>query len=95
MRIAKLILSTLFTICILGVSRRWCTVFSLKSLLTIGRKPKTVELQQPMQIYTADGKLIGEVGEQRRIPVKLENVPQRLQDAFLATEDSRFMTIMV
>ena len=43
-----------------------------------------------MQIYTADGKLIGEVGEQRRIPVKLENVPQRLQDAFLATEDSRF-----
>lgn len=42
-----------------------------------------------MQIYAADGELIGEV-EQRRIPVKLENVPQRLQDAFLATEDSRF-----
>ena len=78
-----------------GISCRWCTVFSLKILLTIGRKSKTVELQQPMQIYTADGKLIGEVGEQRRIPVKLENVPQRLQDAFLATEDSRFMTITV
>ena len=95
MRIAKLILSTLFTICILGLVAGGVLYFHLKSSLPSVESQKTVELQQPMQIYTADGKLIGEVGEQRRIPVKLENVPQRLQDAFLATEDSRFMTIMV
>lgn len=90
MRIAKLILSTLFTICILGLVAGGVFYFHLKSSLPSVESLKTVELQQPMQIYTADGKLIGEVGEQRRIPVKLENVPQRLRDAFLATEDSRF-----
>ena len=90
MRIAKLILSTLFTICILGLVAGGVLYFHLKSSLPSVESLKTVELQQPMQIYTADGRLIGEVGEQRRIPVKLENVPQRLQDAFLATEDSRF-----
>ncbi|KYK93630.1 penicillin-binding protein 1A, partial [Aggregatibacter actinomycetemcomitans] len=46
--------------------------------------------QQPMQIYTSDGKLIGEVGEQRRIPVKLADIPEKLIQAVLATEDSRF-----
>ena len=90
MRIAKLILSTLLTLCILGLVAGGMLYFHLKSELPSVEALKTVELQQPMQIYTADGKLIGEVGEQRRIPVKLADVPQRLIDAFLATEDSRF-----
>lgn len=74
-------------------SSRRNVVFPLKIWIALSRNIKTVELQQPMQIYTADGKLIGEVGEQRRIPVKLADVPQRLIDAFLATEDSRFTII--
>lgn len=90
MRIAKLIFSTLLTLCILGLVAGGMLYFHLKSELPSVEALKTVELQQPMQIYTADGKLIGEVGEQRRIPVKLADVPQRLIDAFLATEDSRF-----
>lgn len=90
MRIAKLILSSLLTLCILGLVAGGMLYFHLKSELPSVESLKTVELQQPMQIYTADGKLIGEVGEQRRIPVRLENVPKRLVDAFLATEDSRF-----
>ncbi len=51
---------------------------------------KDVRLQTPMQIYTKDGKLISQYGVKRRIPVKLEDVPQQLIDAILATEDSRF-----
>ncbi|QPB41529.1 penicillin-binding protein 1A [Rodentibacter haemolyticus] len=90
MRIAKLVLSSLLTLCILGLTAGGLLYFHLKSELPSVESLKTVELQQPMQIYTADGKLIGEVGEQRRIPVKLENVPKRLVEAFLATEDSRF-----
>lgn len=90
MRIAKLIFSTLLTLCILGLVAGGMLYFHLKSELPSVETLKTVELQQPMQIYTADGKLIGEVGEQRRIPVKLADVPQRLIDAFLATEDNRF-----
>ncbi|OOF49696.1 penicillin-binding protein [Rodentibacter genomosp. 1] len=90
MRIAKLIFSSLLTLCILGLVAGGVFYLHLKSELPSVETLKNVELQQPMQIYTADGKLIGEVGEQRRIPVKLENVPPRLIEAFLATEDSRF-----
>ena len=51
---------------------------------------KDVELQTPMQIYSADGKLISQFGEKRRIPVTYDEIPQDLIDALIATEDSRF-----
>ncbi|WP_278361296.1 transglycosylase domain-containing protein, partial [Idiomarina abyssalis] len=51
---------------------------------------RDVRLQTPMQVFTADGELISQFGEKRRIPVELQDVPQPLIDAFLATEDSRF-----
>nr|WP_241967572.1 penicillin-binding protein 1A [Pseudidiomarina insulisalsae] len=51
---------------------------------------RDVRLQTPMQVYSADGEMIAQFGEIRRIPVALENVPQPLIDAFLATEDTRF-----
>ena len=90
MRIAKLILSTLLTLFVLGCVAVGVVYVQLKSDLPDVETLKTVELQQPMQIYTSDGKLIGEVGEQRRVPVKLENIPKKLIQAVLATEDSRF-----
>jgi len=90
MRIAKLILSTLLTLFILGCVAVGMVYVQFKSELPDVESLKTVELQQPMQIYTSDGKLIGEVGEQRRVPVKLENIPEKLIQAVLATEDSRF-----
>src|SRR5690554_741154 len=43
-----------------------------------------------MQVYTVDGKLISQFGEQRRIPVTYDELPQQLIDAVLSTEDSRF-----
>ncbi|MEQ6969931.1 peptidoglycan glycosyltransferase/peptidoglycan DD-transpeptidase MrcA [Pectobacterium polaris] len=51
---------------------------------------KDVRLQTPMQVYSADGELIAQFGEKRRIPVKLDQVPPELVHAFIATEDSRF-----
>ena len=90
MRIAKLIFSSLLTLIILGCVVGGIFYVQLKSDLPNVDSLKTVELQQPMQIYTTDGKLIGEVGEQRRIPVKLADVPKKLVEAVLATEDSRF-----
>jgi penicillin-binding protein 1A len=51
---------------------------------------KDVQLQTPMKVYTADGLLISQYGEKRRIPLQLSEIPQPLIDAVLATEDSRF-----
>ncbi|MDR3430497.1 MAG: peptidoglycan glycosyltransferase/peptidoglycan DD-transpeptidase MrcA [Rouxiella aceris] len=51
---------------------------------------KDVRLQTPMQVYSADGELIAQYGEKRRIPLKLDQIPPELVHAFIATEDSRF-----
>lgn len=44
----------------------------------------------PLRVYTADGDLIAEYGEQRREPVGISQVPQVLQDAIVSAEDARF-----
>ncbi|MBN9287618.1 MAG: hypothetical protein BGO43_13630 [Gammaproteobacteria bacterium 39-13] len=49
-----------------------------------------IQLQVPLKIYTADGKLIGEYGEKRRTPIPIKDVPEILKNAILATEDRRF-----
>ncbi|MDP8162030.1 penicillin-binding protein 1A [Pasteurella skyensis] len=90
MKITKIILSTLLSLIIFSAIGAGILYVHLKSDLPDVSSLKNIELQQPMQIYTADGKLIGEVGEERRIPVKLSDVPQPLIDAFIATEDTRF-----
>ncbi len=51
---------------------------------------KDVRLQTPMQVYSADGDLIAQYGEKRRIPLTLQQMPPELIKAFIATEDSRF-----
>jgi penicillin-binding protein 1A len=51
---------------------------------------RDVRLQVPMRVYTRDGRLIAQIGEQRRIPVRFEDVPESLVQAFLAAEDDRF-----
>ncbi len=51
---------------------------------------KDVRLQIPMQVYSADGELIAQYGEKRRIPVTLDQIPPEMINAFIATEDSRF-----
>ncbi|ORM73495.1 carboxypeptidase/penicillin-binding protein 1A [Pantoea wallisii] len=51
---------------------------------------KDVRLQTPMQVYSADGELIAQYGEKRRVPLTLQQMPPELIKAFIATEDSRF-----
>ena len=46
--------------------------------------------QTPMRIFTRDGRLLSIFGEKRRSPVSLNNVPIKMQQAFLAAEDDRF-----
>src|SRR5689334_15595544 len=44
----------------------------------------------PLRVYTADGVLIGEFGEERRSLVTIEDVPELMKGAILAAEDERF-----
>jgi penicillin-binding protein 1A len=51
---------------------------------------REVRSQLPLRVLSRDGKLIAQIGEQRRIPVRWEEIPPVLVDAFLASEDDRF-----
>ncbi len=44
----------------------------------------------PLRVWSADGVLLGEFGEERREYVKIEEVPPQLKQAILAAEDDRF-----
>ena len=44
----------------------------------------------PLRIYSAEGKLIGEFGEERRSVVAIREVPKPMLDAILAAEDERY-----
>jgi len=72
---------------VIGFTLLWVIIVpSLPSVDTL----RDVELQVPLRIYSADRKLITTVGEQRRIPLSINEIPARLKQAFLAAEDDNF-----
>src|SRR5437879_3632577 len=44
----------------------------------------------PLRIFSAEGALLGEFGEERRAIVKIKDVPDLMRQAILAAEDERF-----
>ncbi len=51
---------------------------------------KEVQLQVPLRIYSAEGKLIAEYGKMKRIPLEYDEFPPAMIQAILSAEDSRF-----
>ena len=62
----------------------------LKSELPDLAALKDVRYQSPMKVYSQDGLLIGQFGEQIRYPIALKDVPEQVKQCFLAAEDYRF-----
>ena len=60
---------------VLNLARHLCQVY----------RPKI-----PLRVFSADGHLIGEFGEERRSVVPIEQVPDSLKHAIIAAEDERF-----
>ncbi len=44
----------------------------------------------PLRVYTAEGSLIGEFGEERRSLISIREVPDQLKQAIISAEDERF-----
>ena len=51
---------------------------------------RDVQLQTPMRVYTREGDLIGQFGEQKRSPLPFEEIPEQFIQALLAAEDDNF-----
>ena len=89
-RLINLILSvaligTLSSILVIGVGY----LFIKPSLPEIDLVDEDV-LQIPLKIFTSDGVLIGEFGDQKRRTIEYEDIPLNLKNAFLAAEDDQF-----
>ena len=88
----------LWQILLLGVAGLFVTgviivaIISVILLPTLPAIDKIVDprLKVPMRVYTADGTLIAEFGDEKRIPVKTDGVPKHLINAILAAEDDGF-----
>ncbi len=71
---------------------------SLLGIVTILAYPRLPSIEAltdyqpkiPLRVYTADGLLIGEFGEERRQFVRTQEVPEMMKQAILAAEDERF-----
>ncbi|WP_341907404.1 penicillin-binding protein 1A [Polaromonas sp. YR568] len=46
----------------------------------------------PLRVYSADGVIIGEFGEERRSLTPIQEIPKVMKDAVLAIEDARFFS---
>ncbi len=53
---------------------------------------RKIQLQVPLRIYSAEGRLIAQYGEKRRYPVRYDEIPSLLVKAFLAAEDQHFFS---
>jgi penicillin-binding protein 1A len=59
---------------------------SLPDVTTI----KDIRLRVPLRVYSRDGKLIAQFGEERRIPLPFDAIPNQMINAVLAAEDDNF-----
>jgi len=66
---------------------------SLSSLTSFAREVDALADYRPPEItkvYASNGKVIGELALERRIPIEYSQIPETLKQALLAIEDTRF-----
>ena len=64
--------------------------FYLAPNLPSAESLKDVHLQVPLRVYTRDGLLMADFGEKRRVPIAIDDVPETMKKAFIASEDKNF-----
>jgi len=67
-----------------------CSYVYLEPTLPTVAAMKNNELAVPLRVYTRSGDLIAQIGEQRRNPVRYDQIPLIVRQAFIAAEDDRF-----
>ena len=58
--------------------------------LPLAAELRDIRLKIPLRVYSRDGRLMQQFGEQKRTPVPYEDIPEILVAAVLAAEDDRF-----
>ena len=66
------------------------TYYYLKPTLPDVAVLRDVRLQVPLRVFSRDGRLLAQIGDQRRVPVTWDEIPPVVVQAVLAAEDDRF-----
>ena len=92
-RIKRLLRRALFLftgLALLGLATLGILYWLISPRLPDVQELRNVQLQVPLSIYSRDGRLISVIGETRRFPVAIEDVPEHVKQTFIAIEDARF-----
>ncbi|HEX5489008.1 MAG TPA: penicillin-binding protein 1A [Rhodanobacteraceae bacterium] len=89
-RLALIAIVGLLCLVVLGLAAGGIAYWLIEPRVPSVASLKDVQMQVPLRVLSADGKLIAEFGETRRIPVDINNVPKNLKNAVLAAEDADF-----
>lgn len=65
-------------------------VFTVYPTLPDAASLKDVTYQVPLKIVTEDGQLISEIGTKKRIPLDYTEIPERMTQAIISSEDESF-----
>src|SRR3989440_751596 len=68
----------------------WTRVCMAERCPSIARLGPGNQPQQTSKVYAADGRLVTELGLERRTVLPLSEIPAAVREAFVATEDKRF-----
>lgn len=90
LRVLRFFLTLGFTMATVGVLGLGGAYLYLAPDLPSAEILKDVRLQVPLRVFSEDGALVAEFGEKRRSPVRYEDIPEKMVQAFLAAEDDRF-----
>jgi len=89
-KVFRLIFRLLIVSFVLGLITLLVTYLVVAKDLPDVETLRDVQLQVPLRVYTQDGKLISVLGEKRRIPTRIDEMPAFLTNAFISGEDARF-----
>ncbi len=89
-KVFRLVFRFLAASIVLGVVTLTITYLAVVKDLPDVDTLRDIQLQVPLRIYTQDAELISVFGEKRRIPVRINEMPEHLKNAFIAGEDARF-----
>ena len=73
-----------------GLYAYLCTYVYLQPSLPTLAQMHDVKLKVPLRIYTVSGQLMAQIGTEQRTPVRYDEIPPMVREAFLAAEDHHF-----
>lgn len=89
-RLFRWLLLAVAAMAVLGAIALGTLYFLISPQLPDVESLHNTEMQEPMYVHARDGRLMAVFGETRRYPVTIDQVPDRLKQAFIAVEDNRF-----